>query len=277
VTEAPNNVKISSTENTEGTEGLVVRSRLGVEVGDRGVAIRLNHPPLNVIDVEMMEQLASSLTEIETQREIAVIVLSGSDRAFSVGVDVAAHTPGKVSEMLTKFHALIRAVVGSRKITVAAIRGHCLGGGAELAMVCDLVYTTDNATWGFPEIKLGCFPPVAAAALSALVGQKRAAELIFTGRSITGAEAARLGLANRAVPNEELDSVARETVGQISALSPQVLSITKKTLYGWDAVHFDKGLARAEKIYLEELVKTEDMREGVNAFLEKRMPLWRTK
>jgi cyclohexa-1,5-dienecarbonyl-CoA hydratase len=277
VTEAPNNVKISSTENTEGTEGLVVRSRLEVEVGDRVVAIRLNHPPLNVIDVEMMEQLASSLAEIETQREIAVIVLSGSDRAFSVGVDVAAHTPGKVSEMLTKFHALIRAVVGSRKITVAAIRGHCLGGGAELAMVCDLVYTTDNATWGFPEIKLGCFPPVAAAALSALVGQKRAAELIFTGRSITGAEAARLGLANRAVPNEELDSVARETVGQISALSPQVLSITKKTLYGWDAVHFDKGLARAEKIYLEELVKTEDMREGVNAFLEKRMPLWRTK
>jgi cyclohexa-1,5-dienecarbonyl-CoA hydratase len=277
VTEAPNHVKISTTENTEGTEGLVVRSRLGVEVGDRVVAIRLNHPPLNVIDVEMMEQLASSLAEIETQREIAVIVLSGSDRAFSVGVDVAAHTPGKVSEMLTKFHALIRAVVGSRKITVAAIRGHCLGGGAELAMVCDLVYTTDNATWGFPEIKLGCFPPVAAAALSALVGQKRAAELILTGRSITGAEAARLGLANRAVPNEELDSVARETVGQISALSPQVLSITKKTLYGWDAVHFDKGLARAEKIYLEELVKTEDMREGVNAFLEKRMPLWRTK
>jgi cyclohexa-1,5-dienecarbonyl-CoA hydratase len=276
VTEAPNNVKISTTENTEGTEGLIVRSRLGVEVGDRVVAIRLNHPPLNVIDVEMMEQLASSLAEIETQREIAVIVLSGSDRAFSVGVDVAAHTPGKVSEMLTKFHALIRAVVGSRKITVAKIRGHCLGGGAELAMVCDLVYTTDNATWGFPEIKLGCFPPVAAAALSALVGQKRAAELILTGRSITGAEAARLGLANRAVPNEELDSVANETVEQISALSPQVLSITKKTLYGWDAVHFDKGLARAEKIYLEELVKTEDMREGVNAFLEKRMPLWRT-
>jgi cyclohexa-1,5-dienecarbonyl-CoA hydratase len=276
VTEAPNHVKISTTENTEGTEGLVVRSRLGVEVGDRVVAIRLNHPPLNVIDVEMIEQLASSLAEIETQREIAVIVLSGSDRAFSVGVDVAAHTPGKVSEMLTKFHALIRAVVGSRKITVAAVRGHCLGGGAELAMVCDLVYTTDNATWGFPEIKLGCFPPVAAAALSALVGQKRAAELILTGRSITGAEAARLGLANRAVPNEELDSVANETVEQISALSPQVLSITKKTLYGWDAVHFDKGLARAEKIYLEELVKTEDMREGVNAFLEKRMPLWRT-
>jgi cyclohexa-1,5-dienecarbonyl-CoA hydratase len=259
-----------------GHTGLVVRHRLAVEAKGRLGEIRLNNPPLNVIDVEMMEQVASVLAEFEDRREISIIVLAGLDQAFSVGVDVAAHTPDKVGEMLAKFHAVIRAVVVSRKVTVAAVRGHCLGGGAELAMVCDLVYTTQEANWGFPEIVLGCFPPVAAAVLAALAGQKKAAELILTGGNITGAEAARLGLANRAVPDRQLDSVVSETANQISALSPQVLSITKKAFYGWDAMHFDKGLARAEKIYLEELVKTEDMREGVNAFLEKRKALWRT-
>jgi cyclohexa-1,5-dienecarbonyl-CoA hydratase len=272
VTGALNDLKIFT---TEGTEGLVVLSRLGVDVGVRVVTIQLKNPPLNVIDVEMMEQLASALAEIEIQREIAVIVLAGSGRAFSVGVDVAAHTPDKVSEMLSKFHVVIRAVAGSQKITVAAVRGHCLGGGAELAMVCDLVYTTDDATWGFPEIKLGCFPPVAAAALAALVGQKWAAELILTGRSITGAEAARLGLANRGVPTTELDSAVDEIVGQLASLSPGVLGITKKAFYSWDSVHLDKGLARAEKIYLEELVKQDDMQEGIEAFIEKRKPIWK--
>ena len=133
----------------------MVLSRLEVEVRDRIVAITLNHPPLNVIDIEMMEQLASTLADAEARDEIAVIVLNGSDRSFSVGVDVAAHTPEKVSEMLTKFHTVIRAVVGSRKIMVAAVRGHCLGGGAELAMVCDLVYTTETPPGAFRKLGWG--------------------------------------------------------------------------------------------------------------------------
>ncbi len=115
-----------------------------------------------------------------------MIVLSGEGKAFSAGVDVAAHTPDKVEEMLAKFHAVIRALVATKKVTIAAVHGHCLGGGAELAMMCDMVYTTESAQWGFPEIKLGCYPPVACAALAALVGQKRAAELILTGRTIDG-------------------------------------------------------------------------------------------
>ena len=114
----------------------------------------------------------------------------------------------KWQDMLAKFHAVIRAVVSSRKVTIAAVHGHCLGGGAELAMVCDLVYTAENASWGFPEIKLGCYPPVAATALAALVGQKHAADLILTGRSITGTEAARIGLANRAVGEGEVEGSA---------------------------------------------------------------------
>jgi cyclohexa-1,5-dienecarbonyl-CoA hydratase len=142
-------------------------------------------------------------------------------------------------------------------------------------MVCDLVYTADDAQWGFPEIQLGCFPPVAVAALSALVGQKRAADLIFTGRSITGTEAAAIGLVTEAIPVAQLDSAVEESVARLTVLSPAALAITKKAHYAWDAIHFDKGLARAEKIYLERLMKTEDANEGIRAFMEKRKPEWK--
>ena len=137
------------------------------------VRMLLHHPPLNVIDIAMMEELSQALAEIESRQDISVIVLSGEGKAFSAGVDVAVHTPDKVQEMLTKFHNVIRALVSTKKITIAAVREHCLGGGAEMAMMCDMVFTTQSAQWGFPEIKLGCYPPVACAALSALVGQRK--------------------------------------------------------------------------------------------------------
>jgi cyclohexa-1,5-dienecarbonyl-CoA hydratase len=136
------------------------------------------------------------------------------------------------------------------------------------------VYTTVSAQWGFPEIKLACYPPVACTALAAVVGQKRAAELILTGRTITGMEAAQIGLVNRALADEELLSAVDNTVAEILRLSPAALAVTKKALYAWDAMHFDKGLARAEKIYLEDLMKTADAQEGVRAFMEKRAPNW---
>jgi cyclohexa-1,5-dienecarbonyl-CoA hydratase len=249
-------------------------ARIGFELQPSVARIVLRHPPLNVIDVAMMEELAQALAEIEARSDVSVIVLSGARKGLSAGVDVAAHIPDKVEEMLIKFHAVVRALVASKKVTIAAVRGHCLGGGAELAMVCDMVYTTTSARWGFPEIKLGCYPPVACTALAALVGQKRASELILTGRTITGAAAAEMGLANRAVPDEELDSAVEQTVQELLSLSPAALAVTKKAIYAWDAMHFDKGLARAEKIYLEELMKTADAQEGIRAFMQKREPKW---
>src|SRR6202166_2843859 len=236
--------------------------------------ISLRHPPLNVVDIPMMEELAQCLGEIEARPDVSVIVISGEGKAFSAGVDVAAHTPDKVEEMLTKFHAVIRALVATKKVTIAAVRGHCLGGGAELAMVCDIVYTTASAKWGFPEIHLGCYPPVACTALAALIGQKRAAELILTGRTITGSVAAQMGLANHAVPDEKLAAAVDKTLQELLRLSPAALAVTKKAVYAWDAMHFDKGLARAEKIYLEELMKTSDAQEGIRAFIEKRDARW---
>jgi cyclohexa-1,5-dienecarbonyl-CoA hydratase len=177
--------------------------------------------------------------------------------------------------MLAKFHAVIHLLVSSKKVSIAAVHGHCLGGGAELALVCDLVYTAESATWGFPEITLGCYPPVAVTALAAVVGQKHAADLILTGRSISGKEAANIGLANRAVSSEEVESVLQESIEHLKKLSSAALAVTKKAIYAWDSIHFDKGLARAEKIYLDDLMTTEDAQEGINAFLQKREPLWK--
>lgn len=252
-------------------------SRVMTDVRGPAARLSLHNPPLNVIDVPMMEELSQALADIESRNDIAVIVLDAPGKAFSVGVDVAAHTPDTVQEMLTKFHAVIRGLVSSKKVTIAAVQGHCLGGGAELAMVCDLVFTTETAKWAFPEIKLACYPPVACTALAALIGPKRAADLILTGRTISGKEAADIGLANRVVAEGELQQVVDAAVQELRKLSPAALATTKKAMYAWDAMHFDKGLARAEKIYFEELMKTEDAHEGINAFLHKREPVWKGK
>jgi len=239
--------------------------RVIIEIHGRLARMTLAHPPLNVIDFQMMDELLAAFQQLEQRREISIVVLSGGERAFSAGVDVAVHTPNKIQTMLEKFHGVIGALAKFTKITIAEVRGACLGGGAELAMMCDMAYTTPDAKWGFPEITLGCYPPVACAALAAIVGQKRAAELVFTGRTFTGEEAAAWGLANEAQPQSDLQQAVQRTIDHLLKLSPAALAVAKKAFYAWDSIHLDKGLARAEKIYLEELMQTEDVKEGFAA------------
>lgn len=260
--------------NPASLESPEIATRIATHLAPPLVRIVLRNPPLNVIDIPMMEELAEALAEIEQRPDVAVIVVSGEGKDFSAGVNVADHTADRVESMLQRFHAVIRALVVTKKVTIAAVHRNCLGGAAELAMVCDMVYTTTSARWTFPEIKLGCFPPVACAALAALVGQKRAAELILTGRTISGTEAAEIGLACCAVEEENLDATVESKIAELVRLSPAALAITKKACYAWDAMHFDKGLARAEKIYMEELMKTRDAHEGILAFTEKREAKW---
>jgi len=204
---------------------------ISLEVQQSAATIILRNPPLNVIDISMMEELAQAVAEIEARAEIFLITIRGAGKGFSAGVDVAAHTPDMVAEMLSKFHAVIRALIATNKITIAAVHGHCLGGGAELAMVCDMVYTTSSASWGFPEINLGCYPPVACTALAALIGQKRASELILTGRTITGSDAAAIGLANDSVADADLEPALDRRIQELQQLSPAALAVTKKAIY----------------------------------------------
>lgn len=239
--------------------------------------ITFTHPPLNVFDFQQMDELAQALESVKARAEICAVVISGSDRGFSAGVDVAVHTPDNIQTMFQKFHGLILALAKFPKITIAEVRGACLGGGAELAMVCDMCFTAVDAKWGFPEITLGCYPPVACTALASLVGEKRAADLIFTGRTFSGTAAASWGLANEALPEGELQKAIQSRLDYLFKLSPAALALAKKAFYAWDAIHLDKGLAKAEKIYIEELMQTEDAKEGIQAWLEKRKPEWRNK
>jgi cyclohexa-1,5-dienecarbonyl-CoA hydratase len=252
-------------------------SRISIDLKPPIARITLQNPPVNVIDIPMMEELGAALKNIDGMPGISVVVISSSQRDFSAGVDVAAHLPDKVHEMLAKFHGVIHTLINSRKVSIASVHGNCLGGGAEVAAVCDIAYTSESAVWGFPEINLGCYPPVAATVLSALIGQKHASDLILTGRSISGREAAAIGLANRAVPEAEVEATVQESLDRLAKLSPVALAMAKKAIYAWDSMHFHKGLARAEEIYLDELMQTEDAREGIAAFLEKREPVWKGK
>lgn len=249
--------------------------RLAVETRGPLARVTFTYPPLNVFDFQMMDALLTALQQLEQRREISTVILTGGERGFSAGVDVAVHTPDQIQTMFQKFHGLMLALTRFPKITIAEVHGVCLGGGAELAMLCDMCFTTEKAKWGFPEITLGCYPPVACTALAALVGQKRAADLIFTGRTFSGQDAADWGLANEAHPENELQEVIEGTLDHLFKLSPAALAHAKKAFYAWDSIHLDKGLARAEKIYIEELMQTEDAREGIQAWLEKRQPEWK--
>lgn len=247
-------------------------TRIAVELRPPTARITLQNPPLNVIDVRMMDELRAALEQIEMRPELSVILFAGSERAFSSGVEIAEHTADKIGNTLAAFHSVIRSVVASKKLTVASVRRHCLGGGAELALMCDVIFASPDSVWGFPEIKLACYPPVASVALSAIVGQKLAAEMVLTGRTLTGQEALAAGLANGIADDPE--ALVQECIQRVSQLSPSALAVAKKAFYAWDAIHFDKGLAQAERIYFDELMKTADAQEGIQAHMERRRPVW---
>src|SRR5262245_61533463 len=211
-------------------------NRIALNIQGPLARVTLTHPPLNVIDFHMMDELSAALRELEQRPEIIAVVLTGNERGFSAGVDVAIHTPDKIQTMFQKFHGLIGAMVKFPKITIAEVHGICLGGGAELAMVCDMAYTTPDAKWGFPEITLGCYPPVACTALAALVGQKRAAELVLTGRTFSGEDAAAWGMANEALPPGQLQEAVQRTLDHLFKLSLAALGVAKKAFYAWDSI-----------------------------------------
>jgi cyclohexa-1,5-dienecarbonyl-CoA hydratase len=245
--------------------------------GPRVATVVLDRPPLNVINLEMMDELNAVWNEIDELDAQVIVISSASEKAFSAGVDVRDHLPERLEEMLASFHHLIRRVFESDRITIAAVHGSVLGGGAELAMVCDFVIAASDASIGQPEINLGCYPPVATAYLPRAIGFHRASELVLLGEPVRAAEAERIGLVSRVVERAQLDACVDSYVDRLLNKSSSAIALTKKALREGLEHRFDKALSKTEKIYINELASTEDMREGIQAFIEKRPPLWRNR
>lgn len=238
--------------------------------------LTINRPPLNILNISTMEEINDALVSLIGNKDIKVLVLSGSgEKAFSAGVDVADHAEEKVEKMLRVFHDIFRNLSKLDQVTVAALKGLTLGGGCEVALFCDLVIAADNLKIGQPEIKLSVFPPIALLIMPRLVGLKKASELLLTGKAIEAAEAEKIGLINKVVPLESFDSELESFIEPIAELSLVGLKYSKKGIHLGLETTFIDGLEKIEKLYLEELMASEDAHEGLKAFMEKRKPLWK--
>ena len=246
---------------------------LRVETG-RIARVTLARPPLNILNIEMMSELARVLRDL-APHEPALVVLQAEGRAFSAGADVGDHRPELVGGMLEVFHSVFHALDALEAPVIAKVHGAALGAGCELVTVCDLVYAARSATFGQPEIRLGAFPPLAAVELPRVVGARRAAEMILGGGPIGAEEAAGWGLVNRVWPDEDFEAGAETAIAGLAGHSRTVLAMAKAALRLGRGRSAEEALPEIEVLYLDKLMKTQDAREGIAAFLEKRAPVFR--
>ena len=237
--------------------------------------ITLNRPPVNVLNIAMMEEINDQLKAWQGKKDLKVVLFDAKGKCFSAGVDVGEHMGGLAPKMIDVFHGMFRLIDALEIPTVASVFSSCLGGGCELAVFCDLVIASQGAKFGQPEIQVGVFPPIAAQIMPRIMGRKAAMDLILSGRIISAEEAMAMGLVNKVVAEDELESATADFVKPYLKLSAEVLRKTKKAIMAGLRDDFEPSLQIIEDIYLNELMKTADAQEGLKAFLEKRKPEWK--
>jgi cyclohexa-1,5-dienecarbonyl-CoA hydratase len=246
-----------------------------LEIAEGLATITLDRPPLNVLNVPMMTELNGLLENVLTRNDTAALLIRGSGKAFSAGVDVADHTADRVGEMIRLFHGIFRKLALTDALTIAAVQGAALGGGCELACFCDIVLASERAKFGQPEVQVGVFPPVAAVMFPVQIGIKKAIELTALGTTIDAAEAHRIGLVNQVYPAEEFEARVEGYLGNIRKLSRPVVRLAKRATTLLSRDQMVAHLERTERLYLDDLMKLSDAQEGITAFMEKRAPQWR--
>ena len=241
-----------------------------------GVAkIIINRPPLNVLNIETLAEMNQALAELKTDDEVKVVVITAAgNRAFSAGVEVSDHLGDKLPKMVEVFGRLFISLVEVDKPTIAVVNGIALGGGCEVIAGCDMAIASEKAQLGQPEIKLGVYPPPASVLFPRLMGTKKAFELILSGDSIDAKEAERIGLINKAVPEEELEKATDEFIKRFSSNSGLALSQARRALYRNLDLEFHKAM-EVTGIDSAAVMAGENSVEGLTAFLEKRTPVWK--
>lgn len=244
---------------------------------DKGVAtLTLNRPPANVLSIEVLEEVARALERLEYQKDVKLVVLRAEGKYFSAGLELNDHLGDRGYVMLEAFRRIFENLAKTDKPTLSVVAGPALGGGSMLAVACDICLAgAGSAKFGHPEIKGGVFNTVAAVLLPRLVGRKRAFELLFSGTSLAAAEAERIGLISRAVPDERLEAEAAALVQRFQEMSAAVAQFTRAAVAGALDLPFEEAMRHAENVYLNQLMASEDAPEGLRAILEKRKPAWK--
>ena len=251
---------------------------LVVEPGEGFQTIRLNRPEaLNALNTALMAELTAALDAAEADDAVRCVILTGSDKAFAAGADIKemsglGYPDTYLSDFITRTH---ERAARFRKPLIAAVAGYALGGGCELAMMCDIVIAADTARFGQPEVTLGIGPGIGGSQrLARAVGKAKAMDLVLTGRMMDAAEAERCGLVSRVVPAAELMTEAQTAAAKIAGLSPVAVTVCKEMVETAFETTLAQGL-KSERRLFQALFATEDQKEGMAAFLEKRKPMFK--
>jgi len=235
--------------------------------------VKLATPNANILDMEKTAALHEIFGRARNDKQLKAVLIEGEGPHFSFGASVEEHMPGKVEAMLSGFHGLFHRMLDASVPTLAVVRGQCLGGGLELAAFCHRVFAAPDAKLGQPEIALGVFAPVASVFLAERVGRSRAEDLCLSGRSLDAGEALRIGLVD-----DVSDDPAAAALGYARAhllpRSASSLRLAAGALRMGLAARFREDLRQVERLYVDELMRTDDAGEGLRSFLEKRAPVW---
>ena len=249
--------------------------KLSVEHDGQVARVTLAAPKANIIDQAMMAALATAFDDLRTRPQLKVMILAAEGPHFSFGASVQEHLPEHVRTMLPQFSGLLGQMLELPAVTIAAVRGQCLGGGFELALACDFIVAEEGAAFACPEIKLAVFPPAAAALLPPRIGVSRAAELVLIGASWNAAQAADAGLIVRTAPKGQLEATVEAWICDHFLLrSPVALRYAARAARIPLRRAMQENLPQLERMYLDELMAEPDAVEGLRAFIEKREPRW---
>ena len=241
------------------------------------VRCTLDRPPLNLLEPDLIRALRDAFHRLAADPSVRVAVLTGRGRAFTAGMDVhvlAALDVAGAKNLITGLHEAIQAVHQAPFPVIAAINGHALGAGFELALACDLRVAARGATFGLPEVRIGVPSVIEAALLAPTIGPGRAAELLLCGESIGCDDALAWGLVNRVVPPEELEAALDATVNKILAGAPAAIRLQKELMIRWRSTDLATAIEYGVNAFAVSYASP-DAREGLRAFLEKRTPRWR--